>query len=408
MPLSLYLLKGEDTPHKLTILTMAISNQDIIRWPGSGSAVLGHTVFGMYDLDTQFQLDCYNAARWAATRLGYPSISIEIIDIQFYAAFEEACNVYNAKVNEYNMINNMLSIQGQDRNKIITGRNIQGTGLPYLINLAKDYGSEAGTGGKLDWKKVPIQINPMQQDYDIQALIGDTIENCNRIEVKRVFHYRPPAFARIYDPFSMTGMSYSNVLQELGFGAYSPAVQFLMTPIFEDLLRGQAIQFNDMVRKSAFSFEMANNRLRIMPIPTTSFQMWLEYIVEKDRYEGNFSPTGSIVSTDFADIPYVNHPYSTINDSGKQWIRDYFLAICKEILGAVRQKYQTVPIVGGEISLDGAELRSEAQQTKERLLDLLKEQLEAAGKFNQIEKQAQMATQLTEALRGVPLLIYVG
>ena len=388
---------------------MAISNQDIIRWPGSGSAVQGRTAFGTYDHEPAFVKDCYNAAIWATRRLGYPSVAIEMIDIQFYTAFEESCNTYNAKINEYNMINNMLVLQGQSRDINPTGRNIQGSGLPYLINIAKDYGSEIGTGGKVTWKKTFIQVQPMVQDYDLQALIGDTLENCNRIEVKRVFHDRPPASARIYDPFSMTGMSYSNVLQEMGFGAYSPAVQFLMTPIFEDLLRMQGIEFNDMVRKSAYSFEIVNNKLRLFPIPTYGYKMWLEYITEKDRLEnGSLSPVGNNVSSDFSDIPYVNHPYSNINDPGRQWIREYFLANCKEILGAIRQKYQVTPIPGGEVILDGAELRSEAQQTKERLLDTLKEQLEAAGKFAQMEKQTAMNEQLMSNLKNVPTFIYIG
>jgi hypothetical protein len=392
---------------------MAISNQDRIRFPGSGSQVAGNTPFGSYDSDAQFQKDCYNAMIWGARRLGYPSVAIEMVDINFYAAFEEACNVYNAKVNEYNMINNMLALQGQPRSQIVTGRNIQGSGLPQIIGLAKDYGSEAGTGGRLTWKKTFIQTKQNVQDYDLQALIGDVFEHCQRIEVKRVFHERPPASARIYDPFSMTGMSYSNVLQELGFGAYSPAVQFLMTPIFEDLLRMQAIEFNDMVRKSQYSFEIINNNLRIFPIPTYSFKLWLEYINESDRYaSGSLSPTpmtgSNAVSSDFADIPYVNHPYSTINDPGRQWIRDYFLANCKEILGAIRQKMQTIPIPGGEITLDGAELRAEAAQSKERLVDDLKQMLEAAGKFAQMEKQAALNEQMQSSLKSIPTLIYIG
>ncbi len=386
---------------------MAISSQASIRFPGSGSAVSGSTPFGFYDTDPLFQRDCYNAMIWGARRLGYPSVAIELIDIHFYAAFEESVNVYNGKVNEYNMLNNMLVLQGQPTNTSVTGKSIQGSGLPQVVNLAKDYGSEVGTGGKIDWKKTSINCNPMEQDYDLQALIGDKIENCEPIEIKRVFHFRPPAFARIYDPFSMTGMSYSNVLQELGFGAYSPAVQFLMTPIFEDLLRGQAIQFNDLVRKSAYSFEIQNNRLRIMPIPTTSFKLWIEYIVIKDRTLTAFNPASNVAS-DFADVPYTNHPYMTINDPGKQWIRDYFLANCKEILGAIRQKHQVIPIPGGEVTLDGAELRAEAQETKTRLIDTLKEQLEAAGKFAQMEKQAQFSQQIQETLKGAPLLIYVG
>jgi hypothetical protein len=204
-------------------------------------------------------------------------------------------------------------------------------------------------------------------------------------------------------------MSYSNVLQELGFGAYSPAVQFLMTPIFEDLLRMQAIQFNDLVRKSAYSFQLINNKLTLFPIPTYGYKVWLEYTNDNTVFEsGSLSASGSKVASDFSNVPYKNHSYADINDPGRQWIRNYFLANCKEILGAIRQKYQTMPIPGGEVTLDGAELRSEAQQEKERLLDNLTQLLEAAGKFNQMEKQAQMAEQLQESLKRVPLLIYIG
>lgn len=390
---------------------MAVQDNDIRRFPGSGSAVPGNTPFHFYDNDPSFVVDCYNSMIWAARRLGYPIMAVELIDVNFYGAFEESVNVYSAKVNEYNMINNMTAFLGQkiDSTTNFTGRAVEGSGLPYIITLARDYGTETGTGGKVDWKKASIDVKPLIQDYDLQALVGDVSESCNRIEIKRVFHYRPPAFARIYDPFSMTGMSYSNVLQELGFGAYSPAVQFLMTPIFEDLLRGQAIQFNDMVRKSGFSFEMINNKLRIFPIPTTGYKLWFEYITDNARFEsGSLSPSGSLVASDFSNVPYKHHIYAEINDPGKQWIRDYFLAICKEMLGSIRQKYQTMPIPGGEVTLDGAELRSEAQQIKERLMDTLKEMLDAAGKFNQMEKQAQMAEQIQESLKRVPTLIYIG
>ena len=229
-----------------------VQDQDRVRFPGSGSSVSGSTPFGTYDSEQSFQADCYASMIWASRRLGYPNIDVEMVDLNFYAAFEEACNVYNEKINEYNMINNMFTLQGQriDSLSSLVNRNVMGTGLPYMVALAQDFGTQAGVGGKVDWKKTFIQVQPLIQDYDLQALIGNTIEGCSRITMRTLYHHRPPAFARIYDPFSMTGMSYSNVLQELGFGAYSPAVQFLMTPIFEDLLRGQAIQFNDMVRKS--------------------------------------------------------------------------------------------------------------------------------------------------------------
>lgn len=388
---------------------MSLIDQDRIRWPGSGSIVPGNTAFGFYDNDQTFVTDCYSGMVWAAHRLGYPNVDVELTDKQFYMAYEEAVNEYSKEINQYNIINNIFLLQGQDKKVLgnMTGRAITGAGLSYIINIAKDYGSEVGSGGRIDWKKTSIDVTTGVQDYDLQALIGDTLEDCNRIEVKKVFHERPPASARIYDPFSMTGMSYSNVLQELGFGAYSPAVQFLMTPIFEDLLRMQAIEFNDMVRKSAYSFEIKNNKIRLFPIPTYSYKMWLEYIVEKDRNVLSLSDSGSNVASDFADMPYSFHTYSQINSPGRQWIRKYFLANCKEILGAIRQKVQTIPVPGGDITLDGGELRQEAQQEKEKLITDLREMLQQAGRFYQMEKQAEMAQQLEETLKRVPMPIYI-
>ena len=388
-------------------------DQDRIRWPGSGSAVVGKTPFGFYDSDYLFQADAQAAAIWAAYRLGYPVVDVEMLDVNFYAAFEEATNEYGAEVNQFNIRNYMQVFQGQKRDALgnLSGKAVTGTPLPYIIELAKGYGREVGVGGYADWNKGIVITRTNQQDYDLQELWGNNVENCNRMEVVRVFHDFPPAFARIYDPFSMTGMSYSNVLNELGFGAYSPAVQFLMTPIFEDLLRGQAIQFNDMVRKSAYSFELVNNKLKLFPIPTYSFKVYFNYMLRDDRASGSIASdpnyTGSYVS-DYANIPYQNIPYNTINSVGRQWIRKYFLALCKELLGCIRQKYQSLPIPGSDVTMDGAELRNEAQQEKTDLITQLRETLDATTQKQQSENQALQAEQMQETLKRVPMFIYIG
>lgn len=385
-------------------------DQDRVRFPGSGSAVPGKTFYGFYDNDSAFVTECYKGMLWAAHKLGYPNIDIEMQDVNFYACYEEAVNEYGKELNQFNMVNNMLVFQGQNLETLGTtnGRNVQGLGLNQVITIAKDYGSETGAGGKVYWKKGHVDVQPGVQDYDLNSLWSEVSESCNRIELKRVFHERPPASARIYDPFSMTGMSYSNVLQELGFGAYSPAVQFLMTPIFEDLLRMQAIEFNDMVRKSAYTFEVVNNVVRVFPIPTYGYRMYFEYILEKDRLDSTLSNSGSRVVSDFSNVPYIQPIYSEINEPGRQWIRKYFLACCKETLGLIRGKYATIPIPDGETTLDGAELRQEATSEKEALLENLREMLEQAGKFHQMEKQAEMTEQLINSLKGVPLFIYYG
>jgi hypothetical protein len=397
---------------------------DRVRWPGSGSAVnTGSIPFGFYLAEPTpvsltasvgfFEYDCEKSAQWAAKRLGYPIIDIEMIDVNFYACFEESVNEYGAQINQFNIRNNLLNLQGLSTadNPNITGKNVIGTGLPYIIQLSKGYGSEIGVGGYVDIKKVPLQLSASQQTYDLQNLIGTNLESGSRVEIRRVFHGPSPAFARIYDPFSMTGMSYSNVLNEMGFAGFSPATQFLMTPIFEDLLRGQAIEFNDMVRKSAYSFEVVNNKLKIFPIPTHDYKIYIEYVVEKDKFSSaNTFSSGSNydVVSDYSNVPYQNVTYFKLNAVGKQWVKKYYLALCKEILGAVRQKYSTIPIPGGEVSLDGAELRSEAQTEKEALITQLRENLEATSRKAQMEAKADETEKMTSIMKTVPLLIYIG
>lgn len=383
---------------------------DRIRWPGSGSSPVGKTANGFYDSDALFVRDCQAAAVWAARRLGFPVQDIEMTEENFYDCYEEAVTEYAAQVNRWNIINNISTLQGQSVAAVgnATGRFVGGSGLPYIVELSQAYGTQAEVGGYVELKKGYVQTVAGQQTYDLQELWGDVTESCNRMEIRNVLHYRNPAFARIYDPFSMTGMSYSNIFQELGFGAYSPAVQFLMTPIFEDLLRGQAIEFNDMVRKSQYGFEVIDNKLRIWPIPNSSFKLWFEYYLKKDIHSGSISPEGQNIISDYMNIPYNNPDYTNINDAGRQWIRKYFLALCKETLGMIRQKHQSIPFPDGEVTLDGAELRSEAQQEKEGLVTLLREDLEKSGRVAQLEMRALEAEKIGETLKGVPMPIFIG
>ncbi len=393
-------------------------DQDRYRYPGSCSFFPGITPFGFYDGEPAFQMDVVGSTNWAARRLGYPGTDIEMIDVNFFACFEEAITEYSAQVNQFNIINNITLLQGLSTSTQVTQRNVQGASVPYVVKLSQAYGTEFGVGGNVDWKRGSINLVAGQQTYDLQALWGNTIESGSRIEVRRIFHDAPPASARIYDPFSMTGMSYSNVLNELGFAGYSPATQFLMTPIFEDLLRMQAIEFNDMVRKSAYSFELVNNKLRIFPIPTVNAKMYFDYMLTSER-DAQIMNSGSVtvvtgstsisnVIGDYSNVPYDNIPYTGINSVGRQWIRKYFLALCKEVLGATRQKYQTIPIPGSEVTLDGGELRQEAQQEKTDLITQLRENLTATSRKAQMETLAAQNQQIQDTLKQVPLGLYVG
>ena len=103
----------------------------------------------------------------------------------------------------------------------------------------------------------------------------------------------------------------------------------------------------------------------------------------------NSTVVDSGVVSDYSNIGYDFMTYTDINDVGKQWIRKYALALAKELLGAVREKYSTVPIPGSEVSLDGAALRAEAQTEKDQLVEQLRANLEEVSNKVRYETEAE-------------------
>lgn len=375
-------------------------------YPGSSSFSAGQTPFGTYDTDSQFITDAPKVASWCATRLGYPIQNVELVDASFYSCLEEATAEYAAQVNQFNIRNNLDVLKGVPTGTNYSQKLVEGSFVPTLIGISDAYGTLAGVGGNTDVKKGSIDIVAGQQTYDLD-LFASSSESGNRIDVVKVFHEATPAINRFFDPYSVSGQGTLNLIDEFGFGSFSPASQFMMMPVFEDLLRIQAIEFNDEIRKSAHSFNITNNKLQIFPIPSIDGKMWFEYFVRNEFIENSTNVQDGVIS-DYSNVGYDFIPYTFINDVGKQWIRKYTLALTKELLGAIREKYSSVPIPGSEISLDGAALRAEASTEKEALIEQLRENLEELSRKNQFEIRNNESNFQQEMLRKVPLSIYTG
>ena len=379
-------------------------------WPGSGSAVSGSTPFGLYDTDTTFQTDAPKFAKWCAKRLGYPITAVELQDTQFYTCLEESVSEYSAQVNQFNIKDNLLSLKGQSTSSNLTQKRLSHT-MGEQIFISETYGSEAQVGGQIETHKTKITLVSGSQEYDLNTLIADK-SGSGAIEVKRVFYEASPAITRYFDPYAGTGQQTNNMLDAFGFGGSSPAITFVLQPIYADLLRVQAIEFNDQIRKSAYSFELINNNLRIFPRITTntSQSIWVEWKEVTDRDNAlrtRYSGSADTIS-DISNAPYDNMKYNSINDVGKQWIRKYGMALSKELLGMVRSKYGTIPIPNSEVSLDGETLRAEATAEKEQLIEQLREMLDQTSNKALMEADRESADNLQEKLKKVPYPIYIG
>lgn len=394
--------------------------------------------------------------------MGYPIVDVEMIDVQFYTCFEEAVTEYSAQINQFSIKQNLYSLKGTSTSVNLTTSVLRTQPLPFYLKLSEAYGAEVGVGGNVDWRKQSLEVKAGVQTYDLQGLFNQYYtdpktgeKKLERIEVKRIFHNPPPALNKIYDPMSNSGMSASNMLSEFGWSGMSPTgTQFLLRPVNEDLMRLQAVEFNEQVRRSAYGFELVNNKLTVFPVPERDFTLWFDYIFKRERDiaavqgyvdadEFNTMPktqtqvteetTQQVVAdntqtglppesttpsrqlasspdsiTDVSNVPYEFHSFSAINDVGKRWIMKYYLSTCKELLGSIRAKYQSIPIPGGETSLDGDALRAEAQTEKEQLITELREDLEVTSRSTTSEQLNQVSDNLQENLKKVPNFLYIG
>ena len=214
-------------------------------WPGQGESPVGLTPFAFYDGDQQFVTDAPKAADWAARKLGWPTLDVELVDKHFYSCFEEAITEYAHQVNQFNIRENMYNLQGRSKSTNLSGKNIIATPLPRITVVNEDYGTEVGAGGNVDWKTGSINIEADQQLYDLQELYGAVSESGNRLEIRRIFHGVLPAIQRIFGAhgglgaggagFQVPGVSgggMNALLTEFGFDALSPAINFILLPAF--------------------------------------------------------------------------------------------------------------------------------------------------------------------------------
>ena len=374
-------------------------------WNGSSTFDVGQTPFGFYDTDTAFQTDADKVASFCATRLGYPLMDVELQSGSFYACFEEAVTTYGNEVFQYKIRENYLSLEGASTGSSINNRLVNPS-LDRIIQISKNYGTEAEVGGYVTRYTGSLSVSQSVQDYNLDQWATDQ-GITGGIEVRRVFYEAPPAILRYFDPYAGTGTGIQSLMDAFDFGSYSPGVNFLLMPASYDMLKVQAIEFNDQVRRSAYSFELVNNRLKLFPVPKSNYNLRFEYYKLDDK-RAAFDSNDTGLVTNVAEVPYSNPEYNHINSVGRDWIYRYTLALAKELLAYVRGKYQTVPVPGSEATLNQADLLADARSEKAALLENLRDMLDQTSRSALLERKANESDNLRRTLSDVPYTIYVG
>lgn len=380
-------------------------------YPGSSSFTPGNTPFGFYDQDIDFQTDADKFSTFASRRLGYPIVDIELQDLNFYAAFEEAVTVYGNEVYAYKIRENYLTLEGAETSTDVNN-SIVTPNLNRIIEISEQYGTEAGTGGNTDWHQGSIALTKSVQDYDLNQWAIDNGYEDGDLEIKRVFFEAPPAAVKFFDPYVGTGQGAMNLMDSFGWGNYSPAINFVLMPINYDLQVMQQIELNDQIRRSNYSFEVQNNNLRLFPIPTAESiadmsHLYFQFLLKSERAANAFTDATNKINN-ISKVPYTNPIYDEINSVGRSWIFEFALALCKEMLGYIRGKFDTVPIPGAEVTLNQSDLIAAANSEKDALIERLRTYLDETSRTTLMEKRALEVDYRKKELNEVPFPIYIG
>ena len=384
--------------------------------------------YGAYQDDMSFCSESIHVCKWTARRLGHPVMQLEFDSGSIFTMFQEAISEYSQHINHYNMKNWMWDHYGNSTKESGSsyesasnaGSEVVSPNMGTSVMLSNQYGNVIGAGGDVTMYSASIELTSSKQEYDLQTVFsqslgddgidyGTATTGDERIVVQNVFNYGPSAVSRHYDPF-IGSFDQRMMLDEFGFANYSPATTFILKPINFDVLRAQAIETSDKIRKSNYSFELNNNKVKIFPTPDTNDsgnKIWFQFQLRKELNAVTQSYSANKVS-DPSNVPYKFIPYETINSAGRQWIRKYTLALSKELLGIIRSKYASMPLPNGEVTMDGEALKTEGREEKAQLLEELNTFLESVTLKEKAVAEQEVADAQQQVLNKAPLGIFLG
>ena len=402
-------------------------------WPGSSSFdqvsssyyVTGSwpppTPFGFYDSYIEFKTDANKVANFCALRLGYPIENVELQDINFWAAFEEAVTVYGNELYAFQTRDNYLSLEGVS-DRIDVNDSVFTPTMATIVRLSQQYGEEAGAGGNVTWYKGRLTLIPGVQSYDLAAWAEEN-GITGGVEIKEVYYESPPAISQLYSPY-MSGQGGAGLGGVPAAGVYGFGygyANYLMMPTSYTIQNIQAIEMQNTVTLSNYSFNIVNNIISVFPVPGTGFSG--EFSGEDDLYYGQYLVFRFIKLKDRLDsavtngigkisnssnVPYTNPNYNDINSVGRSWIFEYTLALSKEMLGYTRNKYSQIPIPGAEVTLNGDTLVAAATSEKDNLVTRLREYFDSTSRQALLERrQAESVARVAE-ISNVPMTIFIG
>jgi hypothetical protein len=372
------------------------------------------TPFAFFDSDSAFQIEADSMVTFVKRKLGDDVLSVELTRKEIWACFEEAVCEYSRLIHETKIKSDLTTVMGISTTTDFTNKYVRQS-LEYQLRMADPYATEAFVGGSYNALLGYFELQNGRQDYDIYTELKDVVSGTliydnlpsgskGKLKVVELFHFEPLAA----QTFLLNASNITNFLAtNFNYESYVNSTVFYVLPIFEDVLRRSMLESAFRVRRSNYSYEILGSKLRIYPIPTTDLQtgrLYMKVMPPHDPLNPSAYIDNSINGVSGPNNMLLdNLPYNTINQPGRQWIRQYTLALCKELLGLIRSKFSSIPIPNADLQLNGDALVSQGRDDKEKLQTQMKEFLENMTRAKLLENDALAAENLNKQLKYIPM-----
>ena len=417
----------------LPTLTPA-SNTSAIVLPETGSIVnvTGACPIGVYNGSSDFLSGALMQVAYTYRKLGGDVLDLEITEENVYANYEEACLEYSYIINVHQAKSIMGSALGgttgsfDHKGVIKSGESLSGSNIALkypkysfetAFRLGDSFATEAHVGGQTTVYSASLNRVSDQQDYDLQSIVSSSAADTaspfynkignKRIKIRQMYYVTTRQMWRFYGYYG--GL---NVVGNFhNYGQYADNSSFQVIPAWQNKLQAVAYEDHLWTRTSHYSYEIVNNNLRIYPVPSqlSPEKFWFKFTVDSNDIWEDDHESGQDGINNMNTLPFENLPYENVNSIGKQWIRRFALALSKETLGQVRSKFGgSIPIPGDNITLNGAELMSQAQTEQKDLREELKTILNEMTYEKLVETDKNMSENAQEIMTHAPLKIFVG
>jgi len=355
-------------------------------------------------------------------RLGAPMRKIELEDESMCTLLEISIEDHSAYINEWLIESQWSSLYGKDISVTDLTKSFVTREQGYEDSWTYAYSKIVGLQARGPWelKKDFVTVNKGQQVYEIPA--------CR--EINEVLWITPPTIDNaLYSTYGFGDYGYGGGYGQVPFGGggggygyggfyLSPAYDILMRDADYDLK--QRIISSDLVYKITAGPE-GTKLLHLLPPPgsritfgiagfnngidITGSKVWYHYYEACDGEERQrcLNDNKDIIKLP-SDVPVDVVNFDELNTSSKQWVRDYFTAMCKETLGRVRGKFGgALGVTDAEVTMDYDSLLSESKEDKTALWERLRDRLERLRPEKMLERKALEAENLNKTLQFRPL-----